>query len=828
MVKLLLRAYDPDAGVVRIGGHDIRNLHPDDIFDHIAVVNQDAFLFHGTVRENLLFGRPGASDAQIEASARAANVHEFVARLPHGYDTVIGERGIRLSGGQRQRIAIARALLKDAPILVLDEALSAVDAENEAVIQEALERLMQGRTTLILAHRLSSVINADRLLVLDDGELVETGGHAELMARRGIYHALMAAQAEESGHDNAIGFESTGEEEVDLVPEIAASAGTDLDPPDSILRAEGLGWSGVLGALFAYVAPWRGRLVLTFLFGVARVLALIGVGVLSALAVAAVKAGAPYAHYLWWLAAVAPLAGILHWLESWVAHDMAFRMLAEMRVSLYHKLDALAPAYLVRRRSGDLVAMATHDVELVEYFFAHTVAPAFVAILVPLMVLGTLIHFCWPLALALSPFLVVVAASPLFLRRRIDELGSRAREALAEVNAHVVDTIQGLSEIICFQQRDVRGHGFRERIGRHERLRLPFFRELTRQTSLLEVATGLGGLAVVATGAHYAGTGQLNEAILPLLTLLALSAFLPVSEIAHVGLQLADTLGATRRLHAVESEPVTVRSGPSSMPTLNPAGTALAMEGVQFTYLGRTQPALDDVGFEVKAGTTVALVGPSGAGKTTVAHLFLRFWDPQAGTVRVYGEDIASLDLEPLRQHIALVTQETYLFNDTLRANMAMAKPDASDGDLAWAVERASLGEFVASLPDGLETRVGERGVRLSGGQRQRVAIARAFLKDAPILILDEATSHLDAVNEQAVRNALAELMVDRTTVVIAHRLSTVRDADQIVVLEQGRVAEMGRHEALFARGGLYSRLVRRQVAGAASSEPRSAMGGTD
>ncbi|MCY4350945.1 MAG: ABC transporter ATP-binding protein [Thiotrichales bacterium] len=911
IVRLLLRFHDPDEGVVRIGGHDLRTLRPDDIYRNIAVVNQDPYLFHGTVEENLRFGRPDATGEDIEEAARAANAHEFISRLPQGYGSVIGERGIKLSGGQRQRIAIARALLRDAPILVLDEALSAVDAENEAVIQSALDRLMQGRTTLIFAHRLSSVIGADRILVLDHGSIVEAGDHPSLMRAGGAYHRLMGAQAEESAESGvslaAPSVEPVPRRDVPLEDLQADEASAHHEPTDAILRAEGLSWAGAFRELLRYVVPWKVKLSVVLGFGIIRVVALIGVGVASALAVAAVKQGEPFTQYLVVLAIIAPLAGVLHWLESWFAHDMAFRMLAEMRIALYRKLDRLAPAYLVRRRTGDLVGMATQDVELVEYFFAHTVAPFFVAVLVPAVVIGSLGWFGWPMALALVPFLAVVALSPFLARHRIDEQGSRAREAFGDLNAHAVDTIQGLPEILAFQRSRARAGEFVARIERHATLRLSFFSDLTRQTAILEAATGLGGLVVVMTGAHLAGAGALEPAILPMLVLLAMSAFLPVSEIAHIGRQLADTLGATRRLYAVYNEVETVRDGagvpvrsngvaspeatprrprgdtPSSPEAVrsgsgapsgrthqiagSPAGTSgepvrldpdsvgasgvarpepgptmlsdsdsdshsdsggaarspaggieIEVRDVSFSYFGNRRLALDGATFAVPAGSTLALVGPSGAGKTTVAHLLMRFWDPGSGVIRFDGHDLREYRLDDLRDRVALVTQDTYLFNETLRSNILLARPEATDAELGDAVRRASLDAFVEALPDGLETRVGERGVRLSGGQRQRVAIARAFLKDAPVLILDEATSHLDAVNEQAVRHALEVLMSDRTTIVIAHRLSTVRTADRIVVLDAGRTEEAGTHDELIAHGGLYRRLVRRQMTAGAGT----------
>jgi ATP-binding cassette subfamily B protein len=812
VARLLLRLFDPQQGTVRIGGHDIRTLDPEALRRMIAVVHQDTYLFHGTVEENLRLGKPEATRDEIEVAARDANAHEFISLLPNGYGTMIGERGVLLSGGQRQRLAIARALLRDAPILILDEALSSVDAENEAVIQQAIDRLSAGRTTLVLAHRLSSVIGADRILVLDHGRIVESGRHSELIGRDGPYHRLMGAQAEEREEDIELiegdpgARERSASDEIDVAPPTATDA--------MASAAASVGWGATLGTLMQVIRPWRRRFGIVVTSGVARVAAFIGVGIFGALAVAAIKTGSPFGYLLILLGLAAPLAGLLHWLESWLAHDIAYRLLAEMRIDLFRKLDSLAPSYLVRRRSGDLIALANQDIETIEYFFAHTVAPSLVAVLVPSAVIATLAVISWPIALALLPFVLFAGLAPVLTRTRIDRLGAQARDALGLLSAYVTETIQGLSDLVAFQAVAGRRRGFMDLVRGYQRVRLQLLRDLSSQTAQLEIVTGLGGLAVAVVGARLAADHQLMATTLPLLILLALASFLPISEIAQVSRQLADTIASTRRYYAVQREQPGVVDGPLRPPAPL-GGSAIRFEGMSFTYPGARRPALSGIDLVIPAGATMALVGPSGAGKTTVANLLLRFWDPSAGRIRIDGVDLRAFELDHLRARISLVSQDTYLFNDTLRANVLLARPNADEEAIRRALEQAALADFVASLPEGLDTRVGERGVQLSGGQRQRVAIARAFLKNAPTLILDEATSHLDAVSEAQVRSALDALMSDRTTIVIAHRLSTVRNADLLAVLDRGCLVETGSHAELLARNGLYARLIRRQISGA-------------
>ena len=833
IVWSILRFFDPQSGRVLLGGTDIREISLSQLRDQVAVVTQDTYLFHGTVAENLRFGGPNATQEQLEVAAKTANAHDFISHLPQGYDTIVGERAVRLSGGQKQRIAIARAVLKDAPILILDEALSNVDAENEAVIQVALDHLMEGRTTLIIAHRLSSVVKADRIIVLEDGRLVESGNHGELVAAGGVYAELMAQQREldeeePGGHQDAHGHDASTHAAVQdasaFVPQPAhqgeghhhhavPSGGAAHAP------ASRIGFLTVWRRLFQLVRPWRGELALTFLLGLAHHSSIIGLSVISALLVGQVITGGELTVLLVLLGVFVPLAAFFTWAESWVAHDLAYRLLAEMRVDVYNKLDPLTPAYMVRRRSGDLVSIVGGDVELVEFFFAHTITPAFVAILVPAGVLATLAFVAWPIALVLSPFLLAVAISPFMAQKRSEGLGDELRSQLGDVHAHMVDSIQGMREISAFGQGPARTAEMVDNSWRFAHFQLRFLKERAFQIGFIEGMTALGGLAVLTMGAWLMIEGEISRPQLILSVILSVAAFAPISDIARTIKQLMETLAAARRLFVVHDEPVPVVDGPGVQAHENGLSPAISFDHVGFSYGHGEAQALHGVSFDVEAGQTVALVGRSGAGKTTCANLVMRFWDPGEGHVRLNGHNLRDYELDDLRRQIALVSQDTYLFNASIRDNLRLGKIEASDSEIEAAAQQANAHEFITAFPDGYDTLVGERGMQLSGGQRQRISIARAILKNAPVLILDEATSHLDAVNERQVRQALETLMAGRTTVVIAHRLSTIRDADRIVVLDNGHAVEQGSHHDLLASHGLYSQLVATQLVGATAGD---------
>ena len=820
LVSLMLRFADPQEGRVLLGGRDIRAIPLAVLRRHIAVVAQDMYLFYGTIADNLRMAKPEATAEEIEAAARAANIHQFIAGLSEGYDTLVGERGVRLSGGERQRIAIARAILKDAPILVLDEALSSVDAQSEAVINEALRKLMEGRTTLIIAHRLSSVIHADRILVLERGRVVETGSHGALLESGGTYARLMAAQAQAGDAEALAELEAPA-------TAAAAAAEPEAAPAARTVNAQApLSAFTVLRRLAELVRPFLRKLAVSFSAGVLFQASVVGAGAASALLVGQLIRGDDIAFQLILLGSMVGLASVLSWADCWLPHDLAYQLLAEMRIDFYNTLDPLAPAYLARRRSGDLVSIAGADVETVELFFAHTITPAFIAVVVPAGILMVLGAVGWPLMLALAPFLVLLAASPFLAQKRSDRLGGAVRRDLGHLNAHLVDSIQGMREVVSFGHEKHQVAAVLANSLRLAKAQLAFHKDQALQASFNEAVTGLGALAVLSTGVWLVGQLEMDRALLPLASVLALLAFGPITDVARTVKELMETLESGRRVFEVKDEPVPVRDG-AGVPALAANGhtpPAIRFDHVNFGYDAGNGLALRDVCLDVEPGQTVALVGPSGAGKSTCAHLLLRFWDPAAGAVRLADRDLREFTLDHLRAQVSLVSQDTYLFNTSLRDNIRLGRPDASQEEVEQAAGLAHIHRFISRLPEGYDTVVGERGVQLSGGQRQRIAIARALLKDAPVLILDEATSHLDAINEELIHQAVDRLVQGRTTLVIAHRLSTIRNADRIVVLDSGGIAEQGTHDDLLRTNGLYANLVMTQLVSA--NEPARAAEG--
>jgi thiol reductant ABC exporter CydC subunit len=564
------------------------------------------------------------------------------------------------------------------------------------------------------------------------------------------------------------------------------------------------------GRLFTELRPYWGQMLFALACSLGHHGMGIGAAALGAWLVGSAATGTPAGDlvpaFIFLLALVIGRA-VLAWLENWHAHDAAFRLLADMRLRLYWTLERLAPGYLIRRRSGDIATSALEDVDLLEYFFAHTAMPFMVALAVPFAALVGLAFVHWLLPLVLLPWVVLVALIPFWLGKKAVEQGQVLRERAGEFNAEMVDNLQGLREVVVFGQEEARLAKIDHDSHKLHEAQLAYGKRAGLEAGATAAFTALGMVSVLALVAWLVANGAVPRSLYPLTVVLAGASFAPVLGLADTARSFGQVQAAARRVFELFDEPAPVTDRTTHAPAA-PVEPRIKFDKVTFRYDRNLPEALNSVSFEIRPGETVALVGHSGAGKSTCASLLLRFWDVSGGHISLGGFDLRDWQQNALREKMAFVPQDIYLFNTTIRENIRLGKPLATDLEIENAARMAQIDEFIQGLPEGYETVCGERGVQLSGGQRQRIAIARALLRDAPVLVMDEAVSNLDTESEKALQEAIKELVKGRTTLVIAHRLSTIRTADRIVMLDGGRVAETGTHEELLARDGIYSRLI--------------------
>lgn len=570
--------------------------------------------------------------------------------------------------------------------------------------------------------------------------------------------------------------------------------------------------------LFPYLRRHHWLMLLGLLVNFLNSASTVGAAAVGAYMVGRAALGADVSDLTPWLIALGVLVvarTVLGWLQMWVDHDIAYRLVAGFRIAIYDALERTAPAYLQRRRTGDVASAATSDAEKLEWFYAHTVATMAVAAVMPLVVL-VLLYSVHPFMAAVAvPTALLLASVPWWLARVAHRQGSLLADRLGILSAEAVDSAQGLREVVGFG----RGRDYAERLDSQGRelsaLQLAYGRRAGLELAATDLITSAGVLVAIATAASLVAAGPLDAEMLPLAIVLAAFVYEPIVNLATILRGLGQVLAAAGRIFEVLDQPANVVDrieAPGTQPaSLDPR---IEFRDVMFGYRSDRGDALRAVSLRVDTDETVALVGHSGAGKSTCLYLLLRFWDVDAGSITIGGVDIRDMSLSSLRQLISYVPQDVYLFNTTIRENIRLGRPEATDEEVVRAARGALIHDFILTLPEGYDTVVGERGAFLSGGQRQRVAIARALLKDAPILLMDEAVSNLDSESERQIQDAMSVARKGRTTLVIAHRLSTIRSADRVVVLRHGEVAEQGSHDDLLTQQGEYGRLVASQQHG--------------
>ena len=795
-------------GSLTLNGVKVSDLSGETLARTITLIGASSHLFAGTLRENLLMALPDdgqngeaasdAVDSRLWDALEQARIADFVRSQPDGLDMTIEPDAANLSGGQRQRIAIARALLHDSPVFVFDEATSSVDVESEELILATIRELVQsrGKTVIMITHRMANAEHADQVVVLEHGKSVETGTHAELMAAGGVYAKLFTTQADienfGADHPQPASLTASASGSGAAVGAAPAAAPAEMSTFQVIKRL--LGEAKPLAGLMvaASTAGTIGHLAATFLpvFGIIAGFALAGNPVWGMSAAGAITA----------MIVCAVLRGLTRYVEQYLNHNVAFHLLALFRSKAFAALRRLAPAKLAGKGKGDLIAMLTTDVELLEIFFAHTISPVAIAVtttIVYAIVAATLSPWM-ALALIVSHLIIGIIV-PRFFATGVRNLGPAIRGAAGELDNVMLDDMRGLDEIIRFGRGEDRAQAIEDRTR-------ALWRDHAKLSRVNGRFAGVGGLLVALLTSAAAGIA-INLAGVNLYDIPALvaafallaSSFGPTLALAALPANLTQTFASARRLFGLMDEaPAVVETG-----TANSDYEGMRLDRVTFAYPGEGSEAiLADFSLDVPQHGILGIQGPSGRGKSTMLKLLMRYWDPQRGQVTLSGTPLPQIDVHARRRIQAMMSQETHLFDGTIRENLLIALPESEirnggaagvlDARLREALAKASVLDLIDSLPDGLDTQVGELGDRLSEGERQRIGLARVFLRNADLVLFDEPTSRLDALNEAIILRSIHELSKseqnadkgqDVAVVLVSHRESAMRVADAVLNL---------------------------------------------
>lgn len=798
LLNVVLGFVAPDEGRVRVGGTDLAALSPERWRERIAWVPQRPHLFAGSIAENVRLARPGADDRAVTAALREAGAYDFVAALPDGAGTLLGEDGAGLSAGQRQRLALARAFLADRPVLLLDEPTASLDGETEAGIVEAVRRLAVGRTVLLVVHRPALLSVADRVVTLSPpGVASQASGPA-------------------------------GEQKAAVVPEQvearAAVVATGTPKESSTLR-DTTAWTGhVLARVREAAGAQRGRLLLALLLGSLALGSAVGLMAVSGWLISRASEQPPVLYLMVAVTATRAFGigrAVFRYAERLVSHDAVLRMLAELRVGVYRSLERIAPAGLRRTRRGDLLSRLVADVDALQDYWLRWLLPACTAVVVGAGAAGFTAWLLPEAGVVLAAGLLLAGVGvPLVSGACARHAERRLAPARADLATGITDLLGGTAELTVAGALPARLDRTREADGVLTRI-------AARAATAAALGGGLGaliaGLTVVAAALvalPAVADGRLAGVELAVVVLTPLAAFEAVTGLPLAVQYRQRVKRSAERVFEVLDAPVPVRE--PAVPAEAPVSPfPLEVRGLSARYAGAGHDALDSFDLTLEAGRRIAVVGRSGSGKTTLAQVLLRFLDARAGTYRIGGVDASALDGDTVRRFVGLCAQDAHVFDSSIRENLRLARTDATDAELRDALGRARLLDWALALPDGLDTLVGEHGARLSGGQRQRLALARALLADFPVLVLDEPAEHLDLPTADALTADLLAATRGRTTVLITHRLEGLDAVDEVVVLEEGSVVQRGPYNVLAAVDGPLSRILKReQETTAGSGEP--------
>ncbi len=867
---LLPRFYDVHAGAVTIDGVDVRDVTLQSLRSNIGVVFEDSFLFSDTITSNIAFGRPDATTEEVEAAARAAEAHEFILQLPQGYDTVVGEQGLTLSGGQRQRVALARALLSDPKILLLDDATSSVDSRIEEEIHQTLRRIAATRTTILVAHRRSSLTLANRIVVVDKGAVVDSGTHEELWDRCHLYRLLLSGPGGDAeGVDAVDEHEPVDDTRVDGITPAAwrgvdaeelrseqIAGRTRLNAPARVIgggggNQGGMGWGGALAATPELLAQVDALPVadadpevdvtfetqeaphFSFVHFLKRYRGWLTVGlVLVTLDALCTTAGPLLITYginiqkhgeeaLWVASAVffaiTMFDWYLMWAEARVMGRTSERLLHALRMKIFAHLQRLGVDYYENEMAGRIMTRMTTDIDALSQLLQNGLVNALVY-LVTFIGVGIGLLIINPRLTAWTTLIL----PPLFIatwmfRNASTKAYEQARERIAVVNANLQEGLSGVRVSQAFVREGKNQQNFEEVAAGYRDARVHAQRLVALYFPFVDFLSDLAACLVLGVGSVYVAHGSMDVAQLIGFLLYLNLFFTPIQQLSQVFDSYQQAKVAIGRITEVLETPTTV---PAPERPVEPGVLTgdVELEKVRFKYSTAVDEALRGVDLHIVPGETVALVGETGAGKSTVLKLVARFYDATAGHVQVDDVDVNTYDQTAFHKQLGIVPQEAFLFTGTIRDNIAYGRQDATDAEIEDAARAVGAHDFIATLPGGYLQWVSERGRSLSSGQRQLIALARAHLVQPAILLLDEATSNLDLQTEAKVQKAMGVAAHGRTTILIAHRLQTARLADRIIVIDHGRVVEDGHHDELLERRGRYA-----QMWAAAEGEPAAA-----